>query len=78
VTAGTLLLAALAVYGLHRLACWAEDRGHLYYRHRRGSSGTLTSAALEVQALFEPSKRHVIEELRREEPEADPNSGGLP
>jgi hypothetical protein len=58
-----LALAALvAVYGLHRLALWAEARGFVYYRHRRGSSGALGSALLEVQAILEPARRHVVEE----------------
>jgi hypothetical protein len=76
-----LALAALVAvaYGLHRLALWAEARGFLYYRRRRGSSGTLGNALLEVQAIFEPARRHVVEERvqqRREGAETgDPPRG---
>ena len=60
-----------ALYAVHRLALWMERRGWLYYRHTRGSSGSLGSAFLEVQALFEPGKRHVLEVVRDEDDEQD-------
>ena len=31
------LAALAAVYGLHRLALYAEERGWIYYHHKRGS-----------------------------------------
>ena len=58
-----------AMYVLHRLGLWMEDRGWIYYRKKHGSSGTLSSAFLEVEALLEPTKRHVIEIKRRDESE---------
>ncbi len=64
------LLAGL--FGLHRLALWAEGRGCLHYRRRRGASGALGNAFLEVQAIFEPSRRHVLEERVKQEPESKP------
>ena len=68
----TLLALAVvaASYGLHRLALWAEARGFVYYRRRRGSSGALGNALLEVQSIFEPAQRHVIEERVQERSEA--------
>lgn len=65
---GWLVAAAvlLLVYGAHRLASWAESRGFIHYRKRRGSSGTLGSAFLELQTMIEPSKKIVLEERRRE------------
>jgi len=79
-----LALIATAVgaglYALHRAAVWAERRGWIYYRERRGSSGSLGNALLEVHALLEPSKRHVVEERRRDvaedEESGDPPCGG--
>lgn len=68
-----LLWAAVllgGLYGLHLLALWAERRGLVYYRNRRGSSGTLGNALLEVQAIVEPSRRHVLEERVREPKQA--------
>ena len=67
-----LVAAALAavLYGLHRLAVWAERRGWIYYRERKGG-GALGNALLEVHALLEPSRRRVIEVRRRDEEEND-------
>ena len=68
----TIVLVVLAVgcvaallYGLHRLATWAEARGWIYYRKGRGSAGAGARATLEMQSLAHPSTRHVIEERRR-------------
>ena len=72
---GLGVLASLC--SLHRLALWAERRGWIYYRKRRGSSGTLASAALEVQSLMEPSRRYVLQEKRRDRRE-DQDSGDPP
>lgn len=78
------LLAAFApivLYCLHRAAVAAERRGWIYYRKKHGSSGSVGNAFLEVHALFEPAKRHLLEERVREEPEAEqegdpPKPGG--
>ncbi len=69
--------ALVALYGLHRLALWAERHGWIYYRKRRGTSGALGSAALEIHAMLEPSKRYVLEERRRDDTE-DEESGDPP
>lgn len=57
---GIIVLGAF--YGIHRISIWAAQRGWIYYRGKGGSSGALGSAFLELQTIFEPSKRHVIEE----------------
>jgi hypothetical protein len=65
-----VLLAAatvLGLYGLHRLGLWMETRGWMYYKHHRGSSGSMGSAFLEMQALLEPSKRHVLEIAQKDD-----------
>lgn len=73
-----LLLAAVVVlWALHRLALWAESRGWIYYLRRQGSSGAMGNALLEVQALLEPSTRHVLEE-RQEEHVEEAESGDPP
>ncbi|CAN5814844.1 hypothetical protein BH18ACI5_BH18ACI5_11170 [soil metagenome] len=64
-------------YALHRLALWMEGRGWIYYWNKRGSSGSLGSAFLEVQALLEPANRHVLE-IRRDEQTEDDDAGGPP
>ena len=74
------LTAVIAIYAAHRLGDWAEDRGYIYYRKKRGSSGTLGSAFLEVQSILEPGKRYVLEEKQKEdvddEESGDPPAGG--
>lgn len=64
-----LVVVCLAglLYGLHRLATWAEARGWIYYRKGRGSSGSGGRAMFELQSLAHPSTQHVIEERRRSE-----------
>jgi hypothetical protein len=73
-----LVLAVLGgLYSLHRLALWAERRGWIYYRNKRGNSGAIGNAFLEVQAMIEPSKRHVLEERLKDESES-PEPGDPP
>jgi hypothetical protein len=76
VIAAWLITIAVALYALHHLGLWMEERGWIYYRKKHGSSGSLSSAVLEVQALFEPSRRHVLE-AKREDDEQD-ESGDPP
>lgn len=72
------ILIALGLVALHLLASWAEARGWIYYRRRRrGGSGALGNALLEVQAMLEPSTRHVVEE-RQEHPGEGEESGDPP
>jgi hypothetical protein len=67
------LVLLVGLYGLHRAAVWAESRGWVYYRSRRGSSAALGNAFLEVQALIEPSARYALEERVKDDAEADEN-----
>lgn len=66
---------AAALLVLHRLALAAERRGDVHYT-KAGSSGSLGTALLEVQAILEPAKRHVVEQRKRDE--ADPQEEGGP
>lgn len=70
-TAFTLgaLAAGTAIYGLHRLALWLERKGHLYYMHSKPSGSALGNAALAVQSILEPDRRHVVEERQAERSE---------
>lgn len=70
-----IVAAGLALWGLHRAALYAESRGWIHYRRRRGSSGTLGNAFLEIQTMVDPSKRIVLEERRREVKEEDGQGG---
>ena len=77
-----VLLLALAVllglYGLDRLALWAERRGWLYWRQGKPTGNALGAMTLELQKIFEAGKAtHVIEAQRQPKQEApDPGAGG--
>lgn len=71
-----IALVVAALVALHYLALWAERRGWIYYRKRRGSSGTVGRAFMEVQSLLEPGVGHVIESM--EEDVADQDEAGDP
>lgn len=65
-----IVSAGVVLYGLHRLAIWAEDRGWLHYR-KRGGTWRGGAAAQELQALLQPSARHEVEETQRQELERE-------
>ena len=75
-----VLAAAVLLYGLHRLALWAEGRGWIYYLRRKPSASTLGNAFLEVQAMIEPEKRQLAEarkaEIVEEDEQGDPPEAG--
>lgn len=85
-------LACLAIvaglYGLHRLCLSLEERGYLYYKHKRPSSSA-AGAFVAFQQLLEPQSQHVeqVAELKRhhsddeapgdsKDPLSDPPSSG--
>lgn len=71
------VLAAIVV--IDRLALAAERRGWIYYRHRRASSGSLSSAAFgPVAEVFQPGSRIVMEERARRQTVRRSNPGGEP
>lgn len=72
-----LLALVVLLLLLDRLARRLEDRGWIYYRRRRGSSGALGDAFLEVQSLVEPAQRAVLE-ARREVVDEAPEPGEPP
>ncbi|MEZ7238641.1 DUF6191 domain-containing protein [Rhodococcus sp. GXMU-t2271] len=63
--AGAVALVA-AVLLLDQLGLWAERRGWVYWRKRRPplDGGGAAGVFGEMQALFSPSHRHVIDEGR--------------
>ena len=48
-----------AIYGLHRLALWLEERGHLYYLHKK-PSGSAAGCFVALQRTIEPQAHHVL------------------
>ncbi len=66
-------IATLVV--LHRLALYAEARGWIYYRHKRGSA---SGAALTFSQFFDPSVDHAIERTIEEQTLAEVDESGEP
>jgi len=66
-----ILAAVVLLYGLHRLALWAEGRGWIYYLRRKPSASSLGNAFLEVQSMIEPEKRQLVEARKAENVEED-------
>ena len=62
-TAIGLTLAAAGLWVLHRFLSYAEDRGWIYYRKKRGSYGELgvTSSFLN---MYDPSRKHLQQVVR--------------
>lgn len=64
----------VALYGLHRLGLWMEQRGWIYYWHKQSEVGA-ASCFSELQRVIEPQSRHVIqikdEKRHHSEDEAD-------
>ena len=73
-------LAASVLFGLHRLALWAEGRGWIYYREHRAPAGAAGLAMLEVTSLLDPAVEHVVEGARdaRARAEQGENGEGAP
>ncbi len=75
-TLGVVAAIVVAVlFGLHRLALWAERRGWLYYRNSSRPRG----AGLGLLApIYNPAVEHVVEErtsARARRDETDHESG---
>jgi len=57
---------ALGLWGMHRFLCYAEDRGWIYYRKKRGSYGGLHTTTNFLN-MYDPSRRHLQEVVRESE-----------
>lgn len=65
---GAVTIGAVALYGWHRLATWADRRGWIYYRSQdRPRPGGLGM----VGQIFHPALEHTIEERRSNRLERD-------
>jgi hypothetical protein len=62
----TVALAAAGLWVLHRLLSYAEDRGWIYYRKKRGSYGGL-SVTSNFLNIYDPSRRHLQDVVREGE-----------
>jgi len=66
-----LIAAIVAIYAFHRLFRWMESRGWIYYTRSGNHSTRAGNAMLNIQQLFEPSKKHVIEMKQSQRPQLD-------
>jgi hypothetical protein len=70
----SLLFGALALLGIGVLIVLFAVAAIAFIsrsRGKHGTSGSLSSAALEIQSLLEPEKKRVVETMRAEEESAD-------
>lgn len=69
-----------ALFVVDRLLLKAEEKGWIYWRRRKGSPGSVGSAALQVHQIIEPSKKYVLQAKEDQRPasdrEADPPDPG--
>jgi hypothetical protein len=67
--------AAIGLWLLHRFLIYAENRGWIYYRKKRGSYGGLgvTSNFLN---MYDPGRRHLQEVVREAEWKRDEDDDG--
>ena len=66
-----------AIWALDRVLLWVEARGWINYRRHGLSRGGATYHALELQSIFNPSTREVMEVKCGEQEEVD-ESGAPP
>ena len=65
------ILAAIVVVTALAIRAIVRDRS-------RGTSGSLSSAMLNVQSLLEPERRHAVESIQAEREDGDEDPGGDP
>lgn len=72
-----LVPAAAGLYGLHRLARWAEDRGWIHYTRSHGGGGVMAGIVQDLQTHLHPRIEHVRRAAQRpqEDDRQDPGAG---
>jgi hypothetical protein len=74
-TAITVALVALGLWLLHRFLTYAEARGWIYYRRKRGTYGGLHTTTNFLN-MYDPSRRHLQEVVREGEWKRDEDDDG--
>jgi hypothetical protein len=75
VIATWLIAGIAAMWTLHRLLVYCEDRGWIYYRRGGGGDGRLSVTA-EWLNMYDPSRRHLQEAAREGEWKRDEDDDG--
>ena len=71
-----IVAAAVGLYGLHRLCLWLEQRGLLFYIHKK--PGSTAGCFTALQQAIEPQTKHVLhvkEEKRQHSENEAPGQG---
>lgn len=76
--AGRWGLIAAALFALDRLLLWAEDRDWIRYRKRPPSSTGIGTAFLQMQAIVERDKQHIVDQQREIREDEDEDGGSRP
>ena len=66
---------ALMLWALHRFLSYAEGRGWIYYRKKRGSYGGL-GVTSDFLNMYDPSRKHMQEIVREAEWKREEDDGG--
>jgi hypothetical protein len=74
-TAVNVALAAAGLWLLHRCLTYAENRGWIYYRKKRGTYGGLHSTTNFLN-MYDPSRKHLQEAVREGEWKRDEDDDG--
>lgn len=61
-----LLLCGIDIFLFHKLFLWLESKELLYYRHKKPKSGIIGDTLQELNAMLQPSARHLIEMKQKE------------
>jgi hypothetical protein len=70
-----IVVGIVALYALHRFLTYAEDRGWVYYRKKRGSYGGL-HVTTNFLNMYDPSRKHLQEAVRESEWKRDEDDDG--
>ena len=70
-----VLAALAALWAGHRSLSYAEDRGWIYYRKKRGSYGGLGVTA-DFLNMYDPSRTHLLQAAREGEWKRDEDDDG--
>jgi hypothetical protein len=69
----------LVLYGLHRLGLWMEEKGYIYYWHKK-PKGSAAGSFVSLQKMIEPRAEYVIQVTRSDHKlgEEKPSGQGSP
>jgi hypothetical protein len=71
----TLVFLSAGLWLLHRFLTYAEDRGWIYYRKKRGTYGGL-HVTTNFLNMYDPSRQHLQEAVREGEWKRDEDDDG--